>query len=79
MTTKVDKSEEWRYIGHNVPQVEIYGPYSNQYRLFVQDIDGDLIGLLPADAKRLIERLQKGLDIIAALRKEAAAKRKRKA
>jgi hypothetical protein len=79
VTTKTDKGEGWRYIGDNVPRVEIYGPYSNQYRLFVQDIDGDMIGLLPADAKRLIVRLQKGLDIISNLRKEARAKRKPKA
>ena len=74
----MDKGEKWRFIGHNVPQVEIFGPNSNQYRIFVQDIDGDLIGLLPADAKRLIVRLQTALDLIAEKRKEAVARRTKK-
>ena len=74
MNTKADKGEEWRFIGHNVPQVEIYGPYSNQYRVFVEDIDGDLIGLLPADIKRLIPRLEKALEVIADRRKKRVVK-----
>ena len=65
MNTKNTNSEKWRYIGNNIPRVEVFGPHANQYRLFVEDIDGDLIGLLPVEAKRLIERLQQGLVIIA--------------
>lgn len=64
MNTKNTNSEKWRHIGNNVPTVEVFGPHANQYRLFVEDIDGDLIGLLPVEAKRLIERLQTGLNII---------------
>ena len=61
---EITNSEKWRYIGNNIPHVEVFGPHANQYRLFVEDIDGDLIGLLPVEAKRLIERLQTGLNII---------------
>ena len=65
----VDKREDWRFIGDNYPQLEIFGPYANQYRVFIQDCDGDVIGLLPAEAKRLVARLEKAIAIIAGLRK----------
>jgi hypothetical protein len=61
---KVDKGEAWRFIGHNCPQLEITGPYSNQYRVFIQDEDLDLVAFKPRDVKRLIDRLQMALDAI---------------
>lgn len=61
MSIKKEKVEKWRLIGKNVPKLEVAGPFSNQYTIFVEDIDGDLIGLKPAEAIRLIDRLQKAL------------------
>ena len=66
---KVGKGEEWRFMGDNDLKLEIIGPHSNQYRIFVQDIDGDWIALLPAEAKRLMAMLQKAVDMIAARRR----------
>ena len=72
-----DKVAPWRLIGTNVPKVEIYGPYSNQYKVFIEDLDGDIIALLPVEAKRLIKRLEKALMTIADRRKMASTKHKK--
>lgn len=72
--SKVDKGESWRFIGDNVPTLEIIGPHSNQYRIFVEDVDGDIIGLLPKDAKKLITRLEQALETIRERRMERLKK-----
>jgi hypothetical protein len=63
-----DENAPWRFIGKNVPNIEIMGPHSNQYKILVQDIDGDLIVLLPKEAKRLVKRLTKALEIVSSKR-----------